>query len=142
VETMTTVVTGVQANSPAPLFRVVGGAVVSSCRPVIRLAGREYSGFSAAVSGLHGYAGQDQVERSLVEQSQVELGQVQQLQAEQGHALLAQGGRREVLLAQTGGFNGNDGIFSDNDGSNGSTDGSTGSKPMSPWGYRTSSPPG
>lgn len=132
METMTTVVYGVQANSPAPLFRVVGGSVVASCRPVAGLVEQACSGFAsgsqvesvagaapagaAQALGLRGYAGLAR----LVQQARTD--------------------RRQVLLAQVDGEH--DGIFSDNGSDNDGTDGSNGSKPMTPWGYRTSSPPG
>jgi hypothetical protein len=155
---MTTVVFGVQAKSPAPLFGVVGGTAVSSCRPVAGLPGQERAGFSG-LSGadMRGYAGvrlaQHVVaepvlpvlaERVLAECVLAVVAQDKQVQAE----------RREVLLARVSGsglngtgFNGtNDGIFGDNGSTDGNTDGNTdggnGSQPMSPWGYRTSSPPG
>lgn len=138
METMTTVVYGVQANSPAPLFRV-GGSVVASCRPVAGLLGQA-SGFAASGSqvqsvagvapagaaqalGLRGYAG-------LVRLAEQAVRLVEQARTD----------RRQVLLAQIDGEH--DGIFSSNGSDNGNTDGSSGSKPMTPWGYRTSSPPG
>ena len=140
METMTTVVFGVQAKSPAPLFRVVGGAAVSSYRPVAGLLGQECAGFSGlSVSGLGGwdltgYAGGVRlVEHALA-------GHVLAEAPRSGEQVPAERVETRALLKRTGGtgFSSNDGIFSDN----GSTDGGNGSQPMSPWGYRTSSPPG
>ncbi|GAA2003841.1 hypothetical protein [Catenulispora subtropica] len=143
MESTTTVVYGVQANSPAPLFRVIGGAVVSSCRPV---SGQECFGFSGSVSrvesvsgaivagaaqalGLRGYVG-EQVRQS-------ERAHVRPVQGE-APAQLVRGGRREVLLAQVDGDGNGNGSFNGSDSDNGTN----GTKPMTPWGYRTSSPPG
>ncbi|NUR58259.1 MAG: hypothetical protein HOV87_06125 [Catenulispora sp.] len=136
---MTTVVYGVQAKSPAPLFRVVGGAAVASYRPVAGLLGQEcarFSGLSGSEFLTRYVGGVRLAEHVLAESAQ---GHKQAQDGKQAPA--QQTGRREVLLARVGGFNGTNGtngIFSEN----GSTDGGNGSQPMSPWGYRTSSPPG
>lgn len=147
METITTVVYGVQANSPAPLFGVVGGAVVSSYRPV---TGQQCCGFGGAVSqvnsvsgvelagaaavlGLRAY-GPAQAER-VQQTEQVQLVQ----QSERAQLRLAEDPQPGALLAQVHLFDGTTtGISSDN----GSENGTNGSKPMTPWGYRTSSPPG
>jgi hypothetical protein len=150
VESTITVVYGVQANSPAPLFRVVGGTAVSSCRPVSgqlclgfggtvaqveSVSGQILAG-AAAVLGLHAYG----VEQVLRTESAEQAERIQQ--AGPAQLLPVQRGRREVLLARTHRFAGGSNGISSSNGSNGSDNGTTGSKPMTPWGYRSSSPPG
>lgn len=126
METKITVTYGVQAKSPAPLFRVIGGAAVSSSRPV---TGLECSGFGGSVSPVEYVSG-----AMVTGAAHVQLVRVEQ---------------RELLLARIGG--GDDGTFSfngsDSDSDAGNTGGTStsntdGAKPMTPWGYRTSSPPG
>jgi hypothetical protein len=147
VESTITVVYGVQANSPAPLFRAVGGTAVSSSRPVSEqlclgfggavaqvesVSGQILAG-ATAVLGLHAY-GVEQVLRAESAERIEQAGPAQLLPAQRG--------RREVLLARTHRFAGGSNGISSSNGSNGSDNGTTGSKPMTPWGYRSSSPPG
>ncbi|NUR30536.1 MAG: hypothetical protein HOV83_32565 [Catenulispora sp.] len=147
MENITTVAYGVQAYNPAPLFRVVGGAVVSSYRPV---TGQQCCGFGGAVSqvdsvsglelagaaavlGLRAY-GPAQAER-VRRTEQVQLVQ----QAERAQLWPAGDPQPGALLAQV---HLSDGTTTGISGDNGSENGTNGSKPMTPWGYRTSSPPG
>ncbi|GAA2032611.1 hypothetical protein GCM10009839_36010 [Catenulispora yoronensis] len=149
METMTTVVFGTQANyCPAPLFRVVGGAVVPSYRPV---SGQECSGFGdvvlpvVSVSGvlvtgaaqalsLRGIAGAvaGAPGAVLTAERPVRPGL-----AARGLAARGLAEQRAALLAQVDGDEHGTTSFTDS-----SSDQNNGSKPMTPWGYRSSSPPG
>lgn len=150
MENITTVAYRVQANSPAPLFRVVGGAVVSSYRPV---TGQQCCGFGGAVTQVDSVSGQEPAGAAAVlglrAYGPVQVQQTEQVQlvqqAERARLRLvgdAQPGA-EALLARVHRFDGTTtGTATGMSSSNGSENGSNGSKPMTPWGYRTSSPPG
>jgi len=149
---MTNVV-GVQAMTVAPVSRAFTGIVLSSCRPV---SGQECFGPAVAASrvesvsgavipaaaaslGLvalggalvaqHGYADGAQLRRAWEQARPVE----RQEQVQEQEQAQIQGQAQNDLVQADG--DGNDGTFS-------SIDSTNGTKPMTPWDFRTSSPPG
>jgi hypothetical protein len=157
---MTDVVVDVQALTPAPVFRALSGSA-AACRPV---SGQECSGFAApasqveSVSGAvlaraagllglvalgegllarHGYAAQRGQERPRPVSLQVLVrSQERFLGAEQ--VRIDGGGVSGGTGTGTGNTNGSNGI----NGTTSSSKGDNGTEPMSPWDFRTSSPPG
>lgn len=131
----------VEAITPAPVLRA-SVEFVSACRAV---SGQECFGSGAAawqvesvsgtgLAGATALLGLVALGEGLLERH----GYVGQLGQERPQQTSQPGGAGN----SAGGGIAESGIYSDNDGSTDSSKGDNGSKPMTPWDFRTSSPPG
>ena len=132
------VVDDVQAMSPAPVFRALQGSA-AACRLV---SGQERFGSAAAVPQVQSVQSVQSVSGAVLAGAAGFLGLValgEGLLERHGYVgLLGQERPRPVIAGGGSSASGSDGDDSDG---NDSDKRDNGTKPMTPWGFRTSSPP-